>query len=61
MLDEIRSFRGRFKYCTEHLWNAIGKGSSRAVFQIDDEKILKLAINNKGIMQNTAEGQLPTS
>ena len=57
MLDKIRSFRGRFKYCTEHLGNAIGKGSSRAVFQIDDEKILKLAINNKGITQNTAEDE----
>lgn len=57
MLDEIRSFRGRFKYCTEHLGNAIGKGSSRAVFQIDDEKILKLAINSKGITQNSAEDE----
>lgn len=57
MLDKIRSFRGRFIYCKEHLGNAIGKGSSRAVFQIDDEKILKLAINSKGITQNAAEDE----
>ena len=57
MLDKIRSFRGRFIYCKEHLGNAIGKGSSRAVFQIDDEKVLKLAINSKGITQNRAEDE----
>ena len=33
----------------------IGKGSSRAVFQIDDQWCLKLAINAKGIAQNEAE------
>lgn len=57
MLDKIRSFRGRFIYCKEHLGNAIVKGSSRAVFQIDDEKVLKLAINSKGITQNRAEDE----
>lgn len=54
-LSAIQSFRGRFNYCTEHLGKHIGKGSSRATFQIDDEKVLKLAWNEKGLAQNIEE------
>ena len=54
-LSAIQSFRGRFNYCTQHLGKHIGKGSSRATFQIDDEKVLKLAWNNKGLAQNMEE------
>lgn len=54
-LSTIQSFRGRFNYCTEHLGKHIGKGSSRATFQIDDEKVLKLAWNDKGLGQNIEE------
>ena len=54
-LSEIQSFRDRFNYCTQHLGKHIGKGSSRATFQIDDEKVLKLAWNNKGLAQNIEE------
>ena len=54
-LSAIPSFRGRFNYCTQHLGQHIGKGSSRVTFQIDDEKVLKLAWNNKGIGQNMEE------
>lgn len=60
-LSEIQSFRGRFNYCTQHLGKHIGKGSSRATFQIDDEKVLKLAWNNKGMGQNIAEMQTYTA
>lgn len=56
-LSSIYSFRGRYNYCVQHLGRHVGKGSSRAVFQIDDEKVLKLAINDKGIAQNEQEGQ----
>ena len=56
-LSAIQSFRGRFNYCTQHLGKHIGKGSSRATFQIDDEKVLKLAWNNKGLAQNIEEVQ----
>lgn len=56
-LSSIYSFRGRYNYCVQHLGKHVGKGSSRAVFQIDDEKVLKLAINDKGIAQNEQEGQ----
>lgn len=56
-LSSINSFRGRLNYCVKHLGFYIGKGSSRVVFQIDDEKVLKLALNQKGIAQNSQERQ----
>lgn len=56
-LNSLRSFNARFKYCTQHLGKHIGKGSSRATFQIDDEKVLKLAWNQKGVAQNTEEAR----
>jgi len=54
-LTNLRSFNAKFKYCTQHLGKHIGKGSSRVTFQIDDEKVLKLAWNEKGIAQNQEE------
>ena len=60
-LSAIQSFRGRFNYCTQHLGKHIGKGSSRVTFQIDDEKVLKLAWNNKGMGQNITEMQTYTA
>jgi hypothetical protein len=50
----LRSFNARIKYCTQYL-QRIGSGSSRIVFKIDDEKVLKLARNIKGVAQNEAE------
>ena len=54
-LASLPSFNARLKYCKEHLGNPIGRGSSRITFQIDDEKVLKLAWNKKGVAQNDAE------
>lgn len=54
-LSSLPSFASKVKYCKLHLGNAIGNGSSRMVFQIDDDKVLKLAKNNKGLAQNEAE------
>lgn len=51
----IPSFSQRIKYCTNLLGQSIGVGSSRRVFPIDDEKVLKLAMNKKGLAQNEAE------
>jgi len=50
----INSFNGRKKYCEEHL-QRISSGSSRIVYKIDNEKVLKLAYNKKGIGQNEVE------
>lgn len=54
-LSSLPSYNAKFKYCTQHLGRYIGKGSSRVVFQLDDEKILKLAWNEKGVAQNEEE------
>ena len=56
-LNQIPTFSGRVKYCTEHLGKPIGRGSSRVVFQIDDNRVLKLAANAKGVAQNRVESE----
>ena len=50
----INSFAGRMRYAKENL-QGIGSGTGRIVFDIDGEKVLKLAKNQKGIAQNEAE------
>lgn len=50
----ISSFSGRVRYCDERLVK-LGSGSSRTVYRVDDEKVLKLAKNSKGIYQNEYE------
>ena len=54
-LSSCESFSDRNKYCKKMLGNPIGKGSSRLVYQIDDETCLKLAWNEKGVAQNMEE------
>lgn len=54
-LRSLPSFKKRVDYCKQYLGNPVGAGSSRVVFQIDDETVLKLAKNNKGIAQNESE------
>lgn len=53
----IKSFAGKQKYAKERLLGKVGAGSSRAVFKVDDEKVIKIAINDKGISQNSAEAE----
>lgn len=57
MLSSINSFNKRLAYCKEHLGKIIGNGSSRVVFQINDQMCLKLAKNQKGIAQNELESE----
>jgi len=54
-LNNIRSFAGKQKYVAQHL-EKIGAGSSRIVYRIDDTHVLKLAKNDKGLAQNSVEG-----
>ena len=56
-LDMLRgkSFRQKVIYLNEYLGKPIGRGSSRYVYQIDDNTVLKLAINAKGLAQNERE------
>lgn len=55
-LVSLPSYDKRLKYCQQYL-QKIGAGSSRIVFAVDDEKVLKVAKNQKGIAQNQEEMQ----
>ena len=52
--DAINSYAGKLKYATQHL-QRISSGSSRVIFKIDNEKVLKVAKNIKGLAQNNTE------
>jgi hypothetical protein len=52
--EEIKSFNGKIKYADQNL-QRIGSGTGRVVYDIDGEKIFKIAKNVKGIAQNEAE------
>ena len=57
-MDEFKSltsFNVRIQYCQTRL-QRLSSGSSRIVYKVDDEKVLKLAKNKKGLAQNEAEG-----
>lgn len=55
-----KSFSAKVKYCQKMCGKQIGGGSSRVVFQIDDQWVLKLAKNPKGIAQNEEEFRIAT-
>ena len=50
----IPTFKEREKYCRERL-KFLGAGSSRIAFQVDNDKVLKIAKNRAGIIQNENE------
>ena len=50
----LNTFSERIKYC-EYFLKRISSGSSRIVYKIDEEKVLKLAKNKKGLAQNKVE------
>lgn len=54
-LKKINSFKGKYNYCKKTLGPTQGRGSSRVCFQLSDNKILKLALNQKGLAQNATE------
>lgn len=54
-LSEIEDFDDRVEFCKDQGWKLLGEGSARAAFQIDDKKIIKIAINERGLDQNKAE------
>lgn len=56
IFKSLTSFSARANYAQEHL-RKIAAGSSRIVYQIDDEKVLKLARNAKGLAQNEVEAE----
>lgn len=50
----LKSFSKRVAYCNQNL-QRLASGSSRIAYKIDEEKVLKLAKNKKGIAQNSVE------
>lgn len=52
--SQLSSFAARKRYAAERL-PKLGEGSSRIVYQIDDETVLKMAKNKKGLAQNQVE------
>ena len=52
--DRINSYSQKLKYASDHL-TRMGSGSSRVIFKIDEEKVLKVAKNIKGLAQNSTE------
>lgn len=51
----ISSYAGKIRYAKEMMGKPVGTGSSRMVFIIDETKVLKLAKNKKGLLQNEIE------
>lgn len=54
-LKQLTSLKKRYDYCKQFLGNPIGRGSSRIVFQYDDNIVIKLALNKAGLAQNEEE------
>lgn len=52
--SQLPTFKQRVEYCKNRL-ERVGEGTSRIAFRVDDEKVLKIAKNNKGISQNRSE------
>jgi hypothetical protein len=54
--DNIKSYNGKLKYANERL-EKLGSGSARVVYKVDNQKVLKIAKNKKGIAQNSVEAE----
>jgi hypothetical protein len=52
--SKLPSFAARKRYAAERL-KKLGEGSSRIVYQIDNDTVLKMAKNKKGLAQNEVE------
>lgn len=54
---KLDNFSSRKDYCDTHL-TRLSSGSGRIVYKIDNDKVLKLAKNTKGVAQNEVEIEL---
>lgn len=55
--SQLKSFAQQVKYCEARL-KRLSSGSSRIVYLVDGDKVLKLAKNKKGVAQNKTEIRL---
>ena len=58
-LNNLRTYAAKKRYLESHL-ERISSGSSRIVYRVDDEKVIKLAKNRKGLAQNEVEADKNT-
>lgn len=54
----LPSTAAKVRYAQQHLGKKLGAGSARIVFKIDDNTVMKLAKNKKGIAQNEVEADV---
>lgn len=57
VFKSLPSFRARLQYVKARL-PKVAQGSARAVFLIDDNTVLKVAMNSKGLAQNGVEADI---
>ena len=55
ILDTFKSLDDLSEYCFEHIGSVCENGSSRTVFVLDDNRVLKIAKDEKGLAQNEVE------
>jgi len=58
-LSSLENFQTRLAYANKNV-DKISSGSSRAVFDLPNNQVLKLASNEKGLYQNAAEAKIKT-
>jgi hypothetical protein len=51
----IRGYAAKLRYAESYLGKPLGRGTARVVYRVDNDKVLKLAKNKKGIAQNEVE------
>jgi len=51
----INGYAAKLRYAELYLGKPLGRGTARVVYRVDNDKVLKLAKNKKGIAQNEVE------
>jgi len=54
---DLKSFTAKQNYAKQHLLGKVGTGTGRAVFKVDSEKVIKIALNDRGVEQNIVESE----
>jgi hypothetical protein len=52
---KIPNLKNKIKYAEMHLGKSIGKGTARIVFPLNKDTVIKIALNENGLLQNAAE------
>ncbi len=55
ILNSFKTFKDRLYYLVENGYDILGIGSARCVLLVNQRKVIKLAMNEKGIGQNRTE------